>query len=101
MRWGITDEVTRNNLTSTICLNEIRNCQKDSFGPNFVGLISHKYGQRFLPAKLSLNEFAIIKNEIKNYKEKKDEVEELNVSTLLGKLKQFRFYLLSLRELLD
>lgn len=36
MRWGINSEITNSHLTTTICLNEIRNCQKFSAGPNFI-----------------------------------------------------------------
>ena len=87
MRWGITDEITRSNMTSSICLNEIKNCQKESFGPNFVAILSHKYGQRFLPTKLSVNEFLIFKNEVKNFKESEDErtQSELSLANLLDK----------------
>ena len=36
MRWGISNEITSNNLTTITCLNEIKNCQKYSAGPNFI-----------------------------------------------------------------
>ena len=36
MRWGIKSELTKDNVTTTLCLNEIRNCQKYSIGPNFI-----------------------------------------------------------------
>lgn len=36
MRWGISNEITNNHLTTTVCLNEIKNCQKNSAGPNFI-----------------------------------------------------------------
>ena len=36
MRWGISHEITSSHMTTTVCLNEIRNCQKYSAGPNFI-----------------------------------------------------------------
>jgi hypothetical protein len=73
MRWGIPSELDINHSTTNICLNEIKECQKNSLGPNFVCLLSHKYGNKFLPSKLELDEFKIINNEIKtNHSEYKD-----------------------------
>ena len=39
MRWGVPDETTVNNKTIEICLNEIKNCQKNSIGPNFIVIL--------------------------------------------------------------
>ena len=36
MRWGISHEITSSHMTTTVCLNEIKNCQKYSAGPNFI-----------------------------------------------------------------
>ena len=36
MRWGISTEITTSHLTTSVCLNEIKNCQKYSVGPNFI-----------------------------------------------------------------
>lgn len=36
MRWGITDDSALKNLSATICINEIKNCIKDSNGPCFI-----------------------------------------------------------------
>lgn len=36
MRWGVRDEATADHKTSELCLQEIRNCQRLSPGPNFV-----------------------------------------------------------------
>ena len=36
MRWGVRDEATDDHSTSAICLEEIRNCQQISAGPNFL-----------------------------------------------------------------
>ena len=36
MRWGVTDDATNEHITETLCLQEVRNCQKMSLGPNFV-----------------------------------------------------------------
>jgi hypothetical protein len=36
MRWGISNEATNTHMATTICLNEINNCQNLSIGPNFI-----------------------------------------------------------------
>ena len=36
MRWGVRDEATADHKTSELCMQEIRNCQRLSPGPNFV-----------------------------------------------------------------
>lgn len=36
MRWGISNEITTSHMTTTVCLNEIKNCQNSSVGPNFI-----------------------------------------------------------------
>jgi hypothetical protein len=39
MRWGISDEATNNHMAANICMNEIKNSQYSSIGPNFVVII--------------------------------------------------------------
>ena len=36
MRWGVRDEATDDHMTTTLCMQEIDNCQRLSIGPNFV-----------------------------------------------------------------
>ena len=36
MRWGVREEATADHKTTELCLQEIRNCQRLSRGPNFV-----------------------------------------------------------------
>ena len=36
MRWGVRDEATADHKTSELCMQEIRNCQRLTAGPNFV-----------------------------------------------------------------
>ena len=36
MRWGVPDEITANNKTVELCLNEIKNCRANSIGPCFI-----------------------------------------------------------------
>ena len=43
MRWGITDEIGEQQMTTQVCLNEIEKCQKQSIGPCFVVLILNFY----------------------------------------------------------
>jgi len=36
MRWGVRDETTADHKTNEICVQEIKNCQRLTPGPNFV-----------------------------------------------------------------
>jgi hypothetical protein len=36
MRWGINDESTQKNITTDLCLNEIKRAQEESAGINFI-----------------------------------------------------------------
>lgn len=57
MRWGVRDEATDDHMTTTICLEEIRNCQQASIGPNFIFFGGHKYGYRPIPNVIECEEF--------------------------------------------
>jgi hypothetical protein len=43
MRWGIKSELTKDNITTSLCLNEIKNSQIYSIGPNFIVTLIFKY----------------------------------------------------------
>lgn len=72
MRWGISNEVSNTHMATTICLNEIKTCVKYSLGPNFIALLSHRYGARVLPTRIISKEFEIFKNEITDNTELND-----------------------------
>lgn len=36
MRWGVRDEATADHKTNELCVQEIKNCQRLTLGPNFV-----------------------------------------------------------------
>ena len=60
MRWGVRDEATDDHQTTSICLEEIANCQRASLGPNFVFFGGQKYGYRPVPAVIPERDFAKI-----------------------------------------
>ena len=39
MRWGVPEEAADDHSAATLCLQEIKNCQRLSTGPNFVVII--------------------------------------------------------------
>jgi hypothetical protein len=57
MRWGVRDESTDDHLTTDICMEEIRQCQVSSIGPNFVYFSGQKYGYRPVPNVIECQEF--------------------------------------------
>ena len=88
MRWGISNELTNAHMATTICLDEVKKCQKYSLGPNFIVekliklffirkkylkiklkkkkvLLSHRYGRICLPTRIVATEFELIRSEIK------------------------------------
>jgi len=44
-------------MATAICLNEIKICQQGSIGPNFIALLSHRYGSRALPTRIIQAEY--------------------------------------------
>uniref|UniRef100_A0A0K0EPQ8 NACHT domain-containing protein n=1 Tax=Strongyloides stercoralis TaxID=6248 RepID=A0A0K0EPQ8_STRER len=76
MRWGIRDEATDDHMTTKLCLNEIKNCQKISLGPNFVVFLCQKYGYRPIPSEILSTEFEILK---KTLKERQEDVSILDI----------------------
>uniref|UniRef100_A0A0K0FUG2 NACHT domain-containing protein n=1 Tax=Strongyloides venezuelensis TaxID=75913 RepID=A0A0K0FUG2_STRVS len=69
MRWGVRDEATDDHMTTKLCLNEIKNCQKISLGPNFVVFLCQKYGYRPIPSEILSTEFEILKKTLKERQE--------------------------------
>ena len=64
MRWGISSDVTNTHKATQICLNEIKICQSNSIGPNFITLLSHRYGNRTLPTRIIKEELDMLKAEL-------------------------------------
>jgi hypothetical protein len=63
MRFGIREDATDKNLTSEICMSELKNCESRSDGAFYILFSCNKYGFRPLPlritAKLLLRDFMI------------------------------------------
>ena len=66
MRWGIRDEATDDHSTMKICMEEIKNCQQMSVGPNFIYLGGQKYGFRPIPPIIPLEEYEVVKEAMQN-----------------------------------
>lgn len=49
LRWGVSEESVLNQKTLQICLKEIERCQRISPKPNFLILLSDKYGWQPVP----------------------------------------------------
>ncbi|GAB6024675.1 hypothetical protein CHUAL_009809, partial [Chamberlinius hualienensis] len=61
MRWGVRDEATDDHMTTDLCMNEIKNCQRLSVGPNFVVFLGQKYGYRPIPTFILASELAMMR----------------------------------------
>ena len=59
MRWGVRDEMTDEHMTTALCMNELRGCQKYSMGPNFIYFGGQKWVQIYSYNCLSLIKFDI------------------------------------------
>ncbi|XP_061197445.1 NACHT and WD repeat domain-containing protein 2-like [Saccostrea echinata] len=57
MRWGVRNESVDEHNGTEMCLREVQQCQRLSTGPNFVSLLSHRYGYRNLPRVIEASEF--------------------------------------------
>ncbi|XP_064609072.1 NACHT and WD repeat domain-containing protein 2-like [Liolophura sinensis] len=60
MRWGVHADAQNDHQASSLCLQEIRNCQELSIGPNFVILMGQKYGSRPFPTHIVQPEFELL-----------------------------------------
>ena len=58
MRWGVRDEMTNEHMTTSLCMNELRGCQKYSMGPNFIYFGAQKYGYRPIPSEIDTEELS-------------------------------------------
>lgn len=66
MRWGVRDEATDDHMTTQLCMNEIKNCQRLSVGPNFVTFLGQKYGYRPIPTYIEAKEFTNLCDALKD-----------------------------------
>ncbi|XP_067671053.1 uncharacterized protein [Haliotis asinina] len=57
MRWGVGQGIANDHLTSDMCFREIELCQQLSTGPNFVTLLSHRYGNYAYPRQIEAQLF--------------------------------------------
>ncbi|XP_060582877.1 NACHT and WD repeat domain-containing protein 2-like [Ruditapes philippinarum] len=57
MRWGVPVESADDHQATELCLQEIRNCQRLSTGPNFVTFLNQKHGYRPLQVTIPEAEF--------------------------------------------
>lgn len=73
MRWGVRDEATDDHMTTSLCMQEIHNCQRLSIGPNFVVFLGQKYGYRPIPTHIDAKEFEMIRECVSS------EPEEINL----------------------
>jgi hypothetical protein len=60
MRWGIFESACNEQLTTDICLDEIRLAKELSNGPFFIAILSHRYGSKFSPRSILKTEFDLL-----------------------------------------
>lgn len=60
----VRDESTDDHMTTELCMNEIKNCQRLSMGPNFVVFLGQKYGYRPIPTYILTSELMLIRDEL-------------------------------------
>ncbi|XP_041365002.1 uncharacterized protein LOC121380241 [Gigantopelta aegis] len=68
LRWGLTEDVQNDHSAKKLCLLEIENCQNVSLGPNFISILSHRYGGQALPSGIAVPEFENLRDEAKQLK---------------------------------
>ena len=57
LRWGVSQEASRDQQTMNICLREIERCQEVTPRPNFIVLLGDRYGWRPVPSQIPADEF--------------------------------------------
>jgi hypothetical protein len=65
LRWGISEEVGRDNRTMRICLRELNRCQQDRSKPNSRILLGDRYGWRPLPETIPADLFERLEAQIR------------------------------------
>ena len=61
MRWGVSDQMTNDHLTTEICMSELRTAQNLSIGPNFIYFGGQKYGYRPIPTVIPTEEMGLMR----------------------------------------
>ena len=57
MRWGVREEASEDHQIVNLCLQELKRCQTDSCGINFITLLCDKYGYCPFPSSIPKEEF--------------------------------------------
>ena len=64
LRWGVSEEASRDQLAMQLCLQEIARCRQLSPRPNFIALLGNRYGWRPLPSEVPDGDFTRILAEV-------------------------------------
>ena len=64
LRWGVSQEASRDQQTMNICLSEIDRCQEVTPRPNFIVLLGDRYGWCPPPAQIPTDEFERLSKQI-------------------------------------
>ena len=57
LRWGVSEEASRDQQALDICLAEVARCQRTTPRPNFLILLGDRYGWRPLPSSIAERDF--------------------------------------------
>ncbi|GAA4081926.1 tetratricopeptide repeat protein [Zhongshania borealis] len=72
LRWGITEEATKNGETTAICLREIDRCR--DFPPFFIGFLGERYG--WIPHESDLAKYLLAREDDEHYRVIKDGLDQ-------------------------
>jgi hypothetical protein len=64
LRWGVSQEASRDQQTMNICLGEIARCQEVTPRPNFIVLLGDRYGWCPPPPQIPADEFSQISQQV-------------------------------------
>jgi WD40 repeat protein len=70
LRWGVSEEASRDQQAVKICLEEVKRCQRVTPRPNFIVLLGDRYGWQPLPAEMPGDEFEQILLRVTNMEDK-------------------------------
>lgn len=57
LRWGVSEQASRDHRTIDICLEEVRRCQRVSPRPNFIALLGERFGWQPVPYQIDVETF--------------------------------------------
>ncbi|KAL5007519.1 hypothetical protein ScPMuIL_016325 [Solemya velum] len=82
LHWGLVDGISDDHSTPETCLAQLDKCLESSLGIYVLVLMGQKYGQCILPLRISAEEYDVIYNSAKAYREKQSKFLSAKIASM-------------------